>query len=58
MNSTPERIIISAVKGMMPHNALGRQQLKKLRVYRGTEHPHHAQKPEILGLDNLGEEDA
>ena len=52
MDKTPERIIKSAVKGMLPHNVLGREQLKKLKVYRGTEHPHNAQNPEILDLNN------
>ena len=43
----PERIIEVAVKGMIPHNRLGRQVIKKLKVYRGPEHPHQAQKPEV-----------
>ena len=50
MQATPERIIISAIKGMLPKNTLGRQQLKKLKVYRGNEHPHTAQNPEMLDL--------
>jgi len=41
----PERVLFSAIKGMLPHNTLGRQQLTKLRVYAGTEHPHEAQNP-------------
>ena len=41
----PERIIEQAVKGMLPHNSLGRQQFKKLKVYKGSEHPHDAQNP-------------
>ncbi|HEY8181430.1 MAG TPA: 50S ribosomal protein L13 [Thermoanaerobaculia bacterium] len=44
----PERIIEEAVWGMLPKNKLGRQMLKKLNVYRGTKHPHEAQKPERL----------
>ena len=44
----PERIIEQAVKGMLPHNTLGRQQFKKLKVYRGTDHPHDAQNPVLL----------
>ena len=44
----PERIIEQAVKGMLPHNSLGRQQFKKLKVYKGSEHPHHAQNPVSL----------
>ncbi len=46
----PERIIETAVRGMLPKNRLGRQLLRKLRVYVGTEHPHVAQKPEQLEL--------
>lgn len=42
----PALIIQKAVRGMLPKNALGRQQLKKLKVYAGPEHPHQAQKPE------------
>jgi large subunit ribosomal protein L13 len=46
----PERVIEIAVKGMLPSNALGRNMLKKLKVYRGSEHPHAAQKPQTLEL--------
>ena len=46
----PERVIESALKGMLPSNALGRNMLKKLKVYRGGEHPHAAQKPQMLEL--------
>ncbi|WP_124726433.1 50S ribosomal protein L13 [Staphylospora marina] len=46
----PERLIELAVKGMLPKNTLGRQQFKKLKVYAGSEHPHEAQKPEVLEL--------
>ncbi|HUR15492.1 MAG TPA: 50S ribosomal protein L13 [Mycobacteriales bacterium] len=41
----PERIIEKAIKGMLPHNTLGRQMLSKLKVYAGPTHPHQAQKP-------------
>ena len=44
----PERIIEQAVKGMLPHNSLGRQQFKKLKVYKGAAHPHAAQNPVLL----------
>jgi len=44
----PERIITSAVWGMLPKGRLGRSMIKKLKVYRGDEHPHEAQKPEVL----------
>ena len=45
----PEEVIRRAVKGMLQHNRLGTQQLRKLKVYAGPEHPHEAQKPEPLG---------
>ena len=44
----PERIIEQAVKGMLLHNALGRQQFRKLKVYKGPDHPHAAQDPVLL----------
>jgi large subunit ribosomal protein L13 len=47
----PERIIEHAVKGMLPHNALGRQLYRKLKVYRGATHPHMAQQPQIHQLN-------
>ncbi len=46
--SRPDRIIKKAVKGMLPHNRLGRSIISHLKVYKGNEHPHSAQKPEIL----------
>jgi large subunit ribosomal protein L13 len=46
----PERIVERAVKGMVPHNRLGSQIMKKLKVYAGTEHPHEAQQPEALTI--------
>jgi large subunit ribosomal protein L13 len=46
----PTTLILEAVKGMLPKNKLGRAQLKKLKVYAGTEHPHTAQQPEELTL--------
>ncbi len=42
----PEKVIEIAVKGMLPKHRLGRQMFKKLKVYRGDQHPHQAQKPE------------
>ncbi len=48
MRKNPERVVRHAVKGMVPHNRLGARIIKKLKVYRGTEHPHKAQKPEVL----------
>jgi large subunit ribosomal protein L13 len=46
----PEKIIFSAVWGMLPKGRLGRAMIKKLKIYRGAEHPHKAQKPEILSV--------
>ncbi|MGI6712074.1 MAG: 50S ribosomal protein L13 [Bacillota bacterium] len=48
----PERAIQKAVKGMIPHNRLGRKILTKMRVYRGSEHPHAAQKPEVWNMES------
>jgi len=47
----PEEVIMLAVKGMLPKKALGRNMLKKLRVYKGSEHEHQAQKPEVLTIE-------
>lgn len=46
----PDRVINSAVRGMLPKNKLGRKMLKRLKVYAGPEHPHQAQQPEQLEL--------
>ena len=46
----PERIIENAVKGMLPHNKLGRRMLKHLKVYSGPDHPHIAQSPKVLEI--------
>ena len=46
----PEWVIEHAVKGMLPHNTLGRSMFRKLRVYKGPAHPHQAQQPEPLEL--------
>ncbi|HTY71195.1 MAG TPA: 50S ribosomal protein L13 [Actinomycetes bacterium] len=43
--TSPEKAVEKAVKGMLPHNSLGRQMLSKLKVYAGPEHPHRAQQP-------------
>jgi large subunit ribosomal protein L13 len=48
IHDKPERILMHAVKGMLPKNRLGRKMLKKLRIYSGDNHPHQAQKPENL----------
>ena len=47
----PERIIEKAIKGMLPHNSLGRQLFRKLKVYKGSDHPHAAQEPKVLNLN-------
>ena len=50
INSKPQLVIEKAVKGMMPRNPLGRDMLRKLKVYAGTEHPHTAQQPQQLEI--------
>ena len=50
LKTHPERIIEHAVRGMIPHNRLGRALIKKLKVYAGPEHPHQAQQPELLKI--------
>lgn len=47
MENTPEKAMMHAIKGMLPHTKLGRQMIKKLRVYSGSEHENIAQKPEV-----------
>src|SRR6187431_2111828 len=47
----PEEVLRKAVKGMLPRNRLARQQLTKLKIYAGPEHPHQAQKPEKLEIE-------
>ena len=44
----PEEVIRRAIKGMLPHTRLGAQQLRKLKIYAGSDHPHQAQRPEPL----------
>jgi large subunit ribosomal protein L13 len=48
LETKPEEVLIHAVKGMLPKNALGRAMMRKLFVYATAEHPHAAQKPEVL----------
>jgi large subunit ribosomal protein L13 len=52
MDKDPTRVVRAAVRGMLPHNRLGRRLLKKLKVYAGPEHPHGAQTPEALPKTN------
>ena len=49
----PERIIEKAVKGMLPKNAMGRKLFTKLKVYKGSDHPHAAQAPEALTINTI-----
>ena len=51
LETHPERVVEMAIKGMIPHTKLGEQMYRKLNVYAGPEHPHQAQKPEVLNLD-------
>lgn len=50
LGKEPEEVIVDAVWGMLPKTRLGRKMIKKLKVYRGSEHPHISQKPEPLKL--------
>ena len=50
MEKKPEFVVRKAVRGMLPHNRLGRAMLTKLKVYAGPEHPHEAQKPQELKI--------
>ena len=50
----PDRIIVSAVKGMLPHNKLGRKVLKNLKIYSGDQHPHVPQKPQPALARTMG----
>ena len=55
LSSNPRRVIEKAVKGMLPHNKLGRQQLKKLKVYAGAEHPHAEQQPQPFEITQVSQ---
>ncbi len=50
LQKKPEEVLREAVKGMLPRNSLGRNMLKKLKIYAGTEHPHTAQNPKSLTM--------
>jgi len=50
----PEKILEEAIKGMLPKSKLGRQMATKLKVYKGSEHPHHAQQPVALEMHRTG----
>jgi large subunit ribosomal protein L13 len=49
----PERVLEKAVERMIPRGPLGRQQMRNLRIFKGTEHPHEAQNPEILDIAGM-----
>ncbi len=53
LQNKPELALEVAVKGMLPHNKLGSQMFNKLKVYRGSEHPHQAQQPEVWEIRDL-----
>ena len=54
LEKKPEEILRLAVRRMLPKNSLGRRQLKKLKIYTGPDHPHQAQRPEKLEINNNG----
>lgn len=51
MKEKPEEVVSMAIKGMLPKNKLGKAMGKKLKIYRGPEHPHQAQTPEVLEIE-------
>ncbi|MGB4324258.1 MAG: 50S ribosomal protein L13 [Candidatus Nanopelagicales bacterium] len=55
LESNPEGAVTKAVKGMVPHNKLGRQQMTKLKVYAGPNHPHAAQNPKAFEITQVAQ---
>ena len=55
LENNPERAVEKAVRGMLPKSTLGRQQLGKLKVYRGSEHPHAAQQPKPFEITQVAQ---
>ncbi|GAB2517443.1 50S ribosomal protein L13 [Microbacterium petrolearium] len=55
LEKNPVRAVEKAIRGMLPKNTLGRQQLAKLKVYAGAEHPHAAQQPKTYTLDQVAQ---
>jgi large subunit ribosomal protein L13 len=49
LDTHPERVLEKAIRGMLPHNRLGEEQYRKLKIYAGPDHPHAAQQPRALG---------
>ena len=50
LDKHPDRVLMAAVKGMLPHNRLGRHMIKKLKIYAGPAHPHASQQPKALDI--------
>ncbi|MGO1434049.1 MAG: 50S ribosomal protein L13 [Canibacter sp.] len=55
LENNPERAVEKAIRGMLPKNSLGRDQFRKLKVYRGAEHPHAAQQPTVYTIDQVAQ---
>ena len=55
MEQNPVRAVEKAVRGMLPKNTLGREQMSKLKVYSGSEHPHQAQQPKPYSIDQIAQ---
>ena len=55
MAKEPEEVVRKAIKGMLPKTRLGRQMIKKLKIYRGSEHPHESQSPVAVTLTDTTE---
>ena len=58
LESRPDRVVETAVKGMLPKNKLGRAMIKKLKVYAGASHPHAAQQPQPFQITQIAQEKA
>ena len=54
MEKNPESVLQDAIEGMLPHNTLGRAQMRKLHIYADDQHPHSAQNPQPLELKSVG----
>jgi ribosomal protein L13 len=57
LKTKPELVVEKAIKGMLPHNKLGADMFRKLKVYRDAAHPHQAQKPEAWVWQTIGKEE-
>ena len=55
MEKNPVRAVEKAIRGMLPKNTLGREQMAKLKVYTGNEHPHQAQQPKPYSIDQIAQ---